>query len=65
MFSDDYRQDFINYFNDLYQQEWDKYQTQWIKALGKAIKEEREAKNKQEIQTKIERKLKWFDETTK
>lgn len=65
VFSDDVRQDFIEYFNSLYQKEWDMYQTRWIKALGKAIKEEREKENKKQIQDKVEKALKWFDETTK
>lgn len=58
VFSDDYRQDFINYFNDLYQQERDKYEKNRVKTLGKMIKETREEENKKEIQEKAERMLK-------
>lgn len=65
VFSDDYRQDFIRYFNDLYQQERDNYERRRVSFLGKVVKETREEENKKEIQEKAEKALKGFDETTK
>jgi len=57
VFSDDYRDDFIRFFNELYQKEWDKYQTNWIKFIWKAIESERERAKKDGI--------KQINETTK
>lgn len=65
VFSEDVRQDFIDYFNGLYQEEWNKYERKWIKTLGKVIKETREEENKKKILESAEKQLKWFDETTK
>ena len=55
VFSEDVRQDFIDYFNNLYQQEWNDYEKKWVKFLGKVIKETREEENKKQQ----------IDETTK
>ena len=65
VFADDVRQDFIAFFNGLYQEEWNKYEKTWIKFIGKKIKEKREDENKKEIVEKAEKALKWIDETTK
>lgn len=45
VFSDDYRQDFISFFNDLYQQEWDNYQKSWVKYIGKELEKQEKENN--------------------
>lgn len=42
VFEEDVRQDFIDYFNDLYQQEWDNYQKSWVKFISKELDKQRE-----------------------
>ena len=42
VFEEDHRQDFIDYFNSLYQEEWDKYQESWVKFIGKELDKQRE-----------------------
>lgn len=58
VFAEDVRQDFIDYFNRLYQEEWDKYEKKWIKVIGKMVKETREEENKKEIEENAVKMLK-------
>lgn len=51
VFDEDLRQDFIDYFNDLYQKEWDKYQASWVKYIWKEI-EKRDNSNEVNETTK-------------
>ena len=42
VFDEDLRQDFIDYFNNLYQEEWNKYEKQWVKFIAKELDKQRE-----------------------
>ena len=45
VFDEDLRQDFIDYFNNLYQEEWNKYEKQWVKFIAKELDKQREEQN--------------------
>lgn len=49
VFSSDVRQDFIDYFNDLYQKERDEYEKSWVKFIGDAIQKEKKKTQKDRI----------------
>lgn len=42
VFAEDVRQDFVEYFNTLYQEEWDKYQKSRVKFISKELDKQRE-----------------------